>query len=67
MDDARTVVVLSGDATEMMSKVTPTQIVVDLPITPEPFHGDAHEDAENCTEQFEHVTSGNGFDAARKL
>ncbi|XP_075532822.1 uncharacterized protein LOC142566017 [Dermacentor variabilis] len=57
----------SGNATEMTTQTTPTHIVVNSPMTPEPFHGDTFEDAEDWLERFERVAEFNGWNGERKI
>ncbi|KAH7934976.1 hypothetical protein HPB52_002520 [Rhipicephalus sanguineus] len=38
LDSTRRAAAVHGDATQMASKVMPAQVVVDPPMTPEPFH-----------------------------
>ena len=68
-DSSRPVETISSDATTMAAQATPSpsHIVVDSPRTPEVFHGDIFEDAEDWLEGFERVASLNGWDEARKL
>ena len=55
-----------GGNTEMTSPAA-THVIVDQPRTPEPFHGDTYEDAEDWLEGFERVADCNGWAEDRKL
>lgn len=57
----------NGNATEMTTQVTPTHIVVNPPMTPEHFHGDTFEDAEDWLERFERVAEFNEWNEERRL
>lgn len=68
-DSPRPAVNVSSDATGMATQAaaTPSHIVLDSPRTPEPFHGDTFEDAEDWLDGFERVAGLNGWDESRKL
>ena len=67
LPEPRVAPAVCGDSTEMTSQIAATHVVVDQPRTPEPFHGDPYEDAEDWLEGFERVADCNGWTEDRKL
>lgn len=56
------------DRATMTSQVTtPAQLIVSQPITPQAFHGDSFEDAEDWLDHFERVARSNEWSEERKL